>query len=494
MLLRKLAGQTAVYGLSTIVVKLLNFLLTPYLTRIMSTSEFGVVTDMYALIPFALVVLTMGMESGYFRFAGKAEGPDAKRKVFATAWGAVSLAAVLFMSVVLLFRGDLAEVMGYAERPSFIWIVGAIIMLDVVARVPFAHLREEGRATAYVMVNVLAACITLGLCLFFYHVLPLLSQSSSFFASIYDPGFGAGYYMVANLAASAVTLLVLLPTTGGVAPRIDRRLFGRIALYSLPLLVSGIAGTATDFIDRQMIKYLLPAGEAMSSLGIYGAMTKIAVVMVMFTQMYRLAAEPFFLADFPKNDFRRLNAEAMKYFVLVSVLIFLFISLFADVFALLIGRDFRQGTFILPVVLGANVLSGIVLNLSFWYKQTGATRFAIYVTGLGLIVSVLLNLWLVPRMGYYGSAWARLLANLVMVVQSYYLNQKYDPIPYDLRRIGEYILLGGVLYTVSIPAENLPDAARYAIDLLLTACFIAYAVRKEKIDVRRLLRGLLRRR
>lgn len=492
-MLRKLAGQTAVYGISSIVARLLNYLLTPYLTRIMSPAEYGVITDMYALIPFALVVLTFGMETGYFRFAGRASSPEEKKKVFSTTWAAVSYAALAFLALALLFLKPVAAATGYAAHPSYIWMVAAIIALDVVTAIPFARLREEGRAGRFVLVRVASVVINVALCVFCYAALPRLAASGGPFAPLWNPDFGAGYVFAANLAASFATLLLLLPSCRGSLPRIDRKLLRTILVYSFPLLLSGIAGTANEFIDRQMIKYLMPPDEAMGALGIYGAVVKIGVVLMLFTQMYRLAAEPFFLMGFDKKDFVRTNAEALKYFVIVSVAIFLVIALFADLFALIVGADFRQGIFILPVVLLANILSGVVLNLSFWYKQADATRYAIYVTGFGLLLTVGFNLALVPWQGYAGAAWARLLCNAGMAGMSYYLNRKYYPTPYDLPRIGSYFLLGAALYGAGLCTAHLPVLPRYLLDAGFVALFTLYAVRRERIDVGGLVRSVLHR-
>lgn len=478
--LSRLAGQTAVYGISSVVARLLNYLLVPYYTRIMSQAEYGVITDIYALIPFALVVLTMGMESGYFRFAAKAENETAKRRVFATTWGAVLTAAALFMVVVLLFKRPLAEVMGYASSGNYIWIVGAIITLDVAGAIPFARLRQEGRAGRFVIIRLLSVIVNLGLCLLFYNG---RIGALQMFTTPTDPG----YAFVANLVSSAITFILLLPACDRVFPRVDPKIFRTIFLYSLPLLVSGIAGTANEFIDRQMIKYLMPAPEAMAALGVYGAVVKIGVVMLLFTQMYRLAAEPFFLADFKRDEFKNSNAEALKYFIIVSVFIFLFITLFADLFALIVGRDFREGIYILPIVLLSNMCSGIVLNLSFWYKQTGATKYAIVVTGIGLVFTVVFNIMLVPSLGYFGAALARLVCEFSMVVVSYLLNRKYYPIPYDLKRIGEYLLLGALFYGASLLAATLAPWLKYLIDIVLLCLYLVYFIRREKINFRRLL-------
>lgn len=488
-MLEKLAKQTAIYGISTIVVRLLNYLLTPYYTRIFDEATYGIVTDIYALIPFALVVLSMGMESSYFRFTTRAEeqGGDVaegKRKVFATTWGVTILTAAIFFIAVWLLNMPIARAMGsaYVAHPEYVAIVAAIVMVDVWAMIPFSRLREQGRAMRFVALKALNMMLNVGLAVGFG------------VTGLYNSGFGVGWVLVANLAASVVTLLAILPTTGHVMPRIDKALLGRIMIYSLPLLLSGIAGTANEFIDRQMIKFLTPGSEveALAQLGIYGAIVKIAVIMTLFTQMYRLAAEPFFLAGFKKEEFKEANAAAMKYFIIASVLIFLLIGLFKDQFALIVGKEFRVGIDILPLVLLANILAGVWLNLSFWYKREEKTKYALYITLLGLVVTIGLSFALVPKMGYRGAAWVRLIAEAVMVVWSYMLCRKHYPIPYDLKRIGEYVALGAVIYLIGehvlAPLSMVPHMAMNALLLMVV---VAYAVWRERIDVKAMLRAML---
>ena len=488
-MLEKLAKQTAVYGISTIVVRFLSYLLTPYYTRVFGQEAYGVVTYVYALIPLVLTLLTMGIESPYFRFSAKVDEaggdvPAAKRRLFATTWGVTSLAALVFFLLALLFRHPLSGMMGaaYTAHPEYVVLVAAIILFDVWTCIPFARLREQGRALRYVEFKALSVVLNVALAFGFGA------------AGLFDTAFGVGWVFVANLAASAVTWLAILPTTDRTVPRIDRRLLARIFVYSLPLLIGGLAGTANEFIDRQLIVYLLPEG-ALAQLGVYGAITKIAVVMMLFYQMYRLAAEPFFLSNFRKSDFVQMNAAALKYYVMVSMLIFLGIALFRDLFALIVGRDFREGIFILPVVLGANVLTGVWLNLSFWYKREERTQLAVWVTFTGLFFTVVMNVALVPALGYVGAAWARLASEAAMVGVSYWLNRRYYPTPYDLRRIGEYVALGlGVFFASAVFARWLPvRGAEYAVNGVLFGLFGLFAVRREHIDVGRLLRSVVKR-
>lgn len=488
-MLEKLAKQTAVYGISTIAVRFLNYLLTPYFTRVFGLETYGVMVDVYALIPFALVLLSMGMESGYFRFATRAEqaGGDVaqgKRRLFATTWGFTSLAALLFFAVVALLRHPIARAMGaaYTGHADYVVWVGLIILFDVLAIIPFSRLREQGRALTYVALRAAGVGVNVALAFSFG------------LAGLYATPFGVGWAFVANLAGSVVTWLLILRTTDRVVPRIDPRLLAAVLVYSLPLLVSGIAGTANEFLDRQMIKYLVPEG-AMAQLGVYGAITKIAVVMVLFTQMYRLAAEPFFLSNFRKTDFVAMNAAALKYFVMASMVIFLLIAMFRDAFALIVGPQFREGIFILPIVLGANVLSGVWLNLSFWYKREERTSLAMVVTFTGLLFAVGCNVAFVPRWGYYGAAWARFVSEAAMVAVSFYLNRRFFPTPYPVRRIAELVAVALAAYFASGLLARWVSCVglQYVFNLALLGGYLCYVVRRERIDVRALVRAALKR-
>ena len=488
-MLEKLAKQTAVYGISTIVVRFLSYLLTPYYTRIFGQETYGIVTDIYALIPLALTLLTMGMESSYFRFSAKAEeaGGDvraAKRRLFATTWGVTSLAAVVFFVLVASFRNGVAGLMGeaYAAHPEYVVWVGLIILFDVWACIPFSRLREQGRALLFVGIKALNVVMNVALAVAF--------GVDGLFAT----EFGVGWVFVANLIASVVTWLVILATVDRTVPKINWALLAAVFAYSLPLLVGGLAGTANEFIDRQLIKYLVPEG-AMAQVGIYGAITKIAVVMMLFYQMYRLAAEPFFLSNFKKSDFVQMNAAALKYYVMASMLIFLGIALFRDVFALIVGRDFREGIFILPVVLGANVLTGVWLNLSFWYKREEKTSLAIVVTGAGLVSMLVFGFWCIPVWGYYGAAWARLASESTMVAVSWWLNRRFYPTPYDWRRIGEYVAAALAVFAVceAVTACGGNKLIAYAFNIVLFAAYALYLVRRERIDVAALVKAALKR-
>ena len=488
-MLEKLARQTAVYGVSTIVVRFLSYLLTPYYTRIFGQEAYGIVTDVYALIPLALTLLTMGMESSYFRFSAKAEaaGGDvaaAKRRLFATTWGVTSLAAAIFLAVVLLCRDGIAALMGpaYVAHPEYVAWVGAIILFDVWACIPFSRLREQGRALAFVGFKAFNVAVNLLLAFAFGA------------AGLFATDFGVGWVFVANFVASVATWGLILTTVDRTFPRIDFALLRRVFAYSLPLLVGGVAGTANEFLDRQLVKYLA-ADDPMAQLGVYGAVTKIAVVMMLFYQVYRLAAEPFFLSNFRKSDFVQMNAAALKYYVMASMLIFLGIALFRDLFALIVGREFREGIFVLPVILAANVLTGVWLNLSFWYKREERTSLAVVVTGTGLAAMLLFGCWLIPLAGYSGAAWARLASETAMVAVSWWPNRRFFPTPYAWGRMGEYVAVAFAVYLLcegmaSVSGELLVG---YTFNFVLFAAYAAYLVRRERIDVGAMIRAALKR-
>ncbi len=486
-MLEKLAKQTAIYGISTILGRFLSYLLTPFYTRIFGAESYGIITDVYALIPFALVTLTLGMESAYFRFAAKADAAggdvqEQKRRLFATMWGITSLASLIFFVAVTLFRSDVSAIMGevYAANPTYVVVVAAIVMFDVVGCIPFSRLREQGRALRFVSLKLLNIILQVALAVLFWAI------------GLFDTEFGVGWAFVANLIASVITTL-LVAIMGGTLPRIRWAMLGILFAYSLPLLLSSIAGTAGEFIDRQLIKYLVPEGS-MAQLGIYGAITKIAVVMTLFTQMYRLAAEPFFLSNFRKEEFVEMNAAALKYYMIASMLIFLGIALFRDLFALIVGSEFRQGIYILPIVLGANILSGVWLNLSFWYKREEKTRYALWVTLSGLAASVIAGYLLIPRYGYFGAAWSRFVAEVVMVGVSLTMNRICYPTPYDFRRIAEYVVVGLAIFFIAESVPQLNSAIQYTLNALLFVIYAMYVVRREQIDIKGLAGSILKRR
>ncbi|WP_298064410.1 oligosaccharide flippase family protein [uncultured Rikenella sp.] len=465
-LLRKLASQTAVYGISAILSKFLNYLLTPYLTRVMPESTFGDVSVLYAVIPFANVILTMGLATGYFRYVSKCRTLGDRKRLFTTTWSAVSFTAFLFFGIVFLLRNRIAEMMEYST--VIVAVTGLLIMVDNMAAIPLAALREQGRAVYYTVVNVTGVVVNVVCCILFYTYIPGAADNPL-------------WVLAANLIASTVSLAMLLPSafrwlSAAFSPRLLRSIFH----YSIPLMMAGIMGVSGDFIDRLLIRYIPDNAEwAAAQAGIYSAVGKIAALLMIFRQIYALGAEPFFLQGFSKEEFREANAAATKYFIIAGIAIYLVLSLFSREFAYIVGADFRSGMGVLPLLLLANLFAGILVNLSFWYKAADKTRIAIYITGLGVVVTLGVNLALIPSMGYCGAAVARVVSMLLMVGLSYALCQRYFPVPFDLRRIGFYFLLGGAIFGVSYATALLPDWGRITLNFLLLLVYLFVALKVE---------------
>ncbi|MEG1607938.1 MAG: oligosaccharide flippase family protein [Mucinivorans sp.] len=468
--IRQLASQTAIYGTSTILAKFLNYLLTPYFTRIMATGVYGEVTLLYGLIPFANVLLTMGMATAYFRWAAKAETLTEQKRLFTTLWGAVSMLALLFFALTTIFQGPISDVMGYSDRTWYLVMTAALIAVDNIAAIPLAALRQQGKALYYTVVNISGVLVNILCCYLFYTFIDGATAV-------------AGWVIVANLIASGVSLLMLMPNSIKLLCRgFSMDIFIKVARYSLPLMAAGVMGVGGDFFDRQMLRWLLPEQIALSQLGIYGAVAKIAALMIIFRQIYTLGAEPFFLQNFKKDDFLKLNAAALKYFTIAGLFVVLGISLFNELFALIIDRSYRVGMGVVPILLVANLLMGILVNLSFWYKVVDKTRYAIYVTCTGLLTTVLLCIWLIPSMGYYGAALSHLGAATVMVTMSYYFNQRHYKVPYQVGSILIYMALTAVLYFAgTLLAQAIDGVMLYCCNFLLLLIFVCFAMWHEKL-------------
>lgn len=465
-MLRKLVSQTAIYGFSSIVSKFLNYILAPYLTRIMGEATYGEVNLLYGIIPFANVLLTMGLATGYFRYASKCTTLEQKRQLFTTTWFAVIIAALVFAVITIIFGGSFAAL--FNLQPEWIMATGLLIVIDNIASIPLASLREQGRSIRYTVVNVSGVVLNVALCYIFYSLLlryGFETRESPF------------WVILANVMASALSLILLLPSAlRFISKTFSPALLSSIFRYSIPLMMAGIMGVSGDFIDRPLFVLLMPEGVGDVELGIYGAVGKIAALMMIFRQIYTLGAEPFFLQGFSKEDFRTTNAAATKYFTIVGIAIFLMVTLFATPFSMILGERYRVGMDIVPLLLLANLFAGLLVNLSFWYKAADRTSIAIYVTGMGVVVTLLFNIALIPSMGYHGAAIARVISTALMVVISYLLCQKYYPVPFDLRRIGLYFLIGSAIYALSLLTTAVVPAVQYTLNalLLLSFGYIAY--------------------
>lgn len=447
-IIKKLASQTAVYGLSSIFGRFLNYLLVPLYTYYFTAAEYGVVSEFYAYAGFFSVLLLFGFETGYFRFRDK-EHPG-RDVAYSTALLFVALVNLGFFALILLVNTRLSAALNYADHPEYVLWFSMILFLDAIAAIPFARLRAENRAFRFAGIKIAEILVTVLLSLFFIVYCPkaYAENPGSWIAPIYHPAIGVGYIFIANLIASGFKFLLLAPQLSALAWGFDRALSGRMVRYSLPMVVIGFAGIINEMLDRVLLKYLLPYDNLtnMKMLGIYSACYKLSILMSLFIQAFRYAAEPFFFAYAGQSDARRVYAVVLKFFVIFCVFIFLLVTLFIDFFKYFVGDEFRAGLDVVPILLLANLCLGIYVNLSIWYKLTDRTLMGAWVSIAGAALTIALNVWWIPLFGYVGSAWATLACYGSMAIVSYLLGQKYYPVKYDVKRLIGYIGLGIGLY------------------------------------------------
>jgi len=473
--LRRLAGQTAIYGLSSIVGRLINFLLVPLYTRVFLPGEYGVVTIMYTYVAVLLIVLTYGMETAYFRFSE--QHPEQKNRVFSTTFLPILFTSTLFIFFVVIWRQSLAEVMRYPDNVEYIVWIGLIIGMDALAAIPFARLRAENKPLRFVVIRLAGIAVNISLVLFLLLLCPWLMENAGdtvrqYVAYIYKPEIGVGYVFIANLIASAITLLLLSPVMRQARIKPDPVLLRKMLIYALPLLVAGLAGWINEALDKLLLKFILPEETAMSQVGIYGAVYKLSIMMTIFIQAFRFAAEPFFFAQAKQQDAKNTYAKVMNYFVIACLVIFLGITLFMDVVKHFIGPQYHEGLIVVPILLLANLFLGIYFNLSIWYKLTGKTYYGAWFSVVGAVITILLNLWWIPIVGYYGSAWATFICYLLLAILSYLFGQRHYKIPYQVIRILLMISFAVLIFLVSFFTTGMPTTLMYVVHLLLLGLFL----------------------
>ena len=449
--LKRLASQTAVYGLSSIIGRFLNYLLVPLYTYSFAPAEYGVVAEFYAYMGFLAVLLVFGLETGFFRFRSAAgHAPDI---VFATVLRFLVLINLGFVLAAYLLQQPVAELLRHAAHPEYIWWTAAIIAMDSIGAAAFARLRAEEKALQFAAIKLIEIGANIGLNLFFIVLCrqAVETDPQSLFGRLWDPAIGIGYVFVANLAASALKLLLLTPQFRAGLAGFDGVLFRRMIRYSLPMVVIGLAGIVNEMLDRAALKYLLPYDDAtnMAQLGIYSACYKLSILMTLFIQAFRYAGEPFFFAYAKEANAKETYALVLNWFVIFCVFIFLLVTLYLDLFQYFVGAAYREGLHVVPVLLLANLLLGVYVNLSIWYKLTDRTLLGAGVALIGAFITIAALWFLVPVYGYEGAAWAHLLCYGVMVVLSYVLGRRFYPVPYDLIRVAGYILLGLGLFAAN---------------------------------------------
>ncbi|MCA1918074.1 MAG: oligosaccharide flippase family protein [Flavobacterium piscis] len=448
--IKNLAGQTAIYGLSSIIGRLLNYLLVPLYTRIFIPEVYGIVTELYAYVSFLLILLTYGMETGFFRFA---QDKSKFNSVYSTILTSLATTSILFVILIQLNLSSISEILRYSEHPEFIMWMAIIVSIDAFTSIPFAKLRLQNKAWKFAIFKLINISINIILNLYFYLLCPKLeiSNPNSLLLYIYDGNIGVGYVFISNLVANIITLVILLPEILDVKFDFNRKLLKEILSYSWPLLIAGFAGMINETLDRAMLKYLVPLeNNPMEQLGIYGANYKLAILMTLFIQMYRYAADPFFFSNKNEENAKDLYALATKYFIICGLIIFLGVMLYLDIIKYFIGSKFHEGLKVVPILLLANLFLGIFYNFSIWYKLNDMTRYGAYLAVFGAAVTIILNLILIPIYGYVGSAWATFICYFLMTLLSYFWGQKYYYVPYKIKNSIIYLVLSLFIYFISI--------------------------------------------
>lgn len=481
--IKKLASQTFIYGIPSIAGRFLNYLLTYLYTRVFSTADFGVNAELYAYSGFFTVLLAFGLETGFFRFRQDAKHPE---KVYATGLWFLIASSLIFLTAILLFASPLARAMHYEGSEYYLQIFGFILALDAIGALPFAKLRAENRPQRFALVKVIEIVVNIGLNIFFLVICRSAFEQgkSGLLADCYNPAIGVGYVFIANLAGSGIKVLLLSPQFKDISAGFDKEVFNKMMRYSLPMVLIGFAGIINEMLDRMTLKYLLPYDMQtnLSQLGIYGACYKLSIVMTLFIQAFRYAAEPFFFAQSKNDSSRKVYADVLLYFSIFCVFIFLLVTLFIDYFMLFIGKDFREGITVVPILLLANMFLGIYTNLSIWYKLTDRTMSGAYLSIAGAALTIVLLVILIPVYGYVGAAWATLVCYVFMAAVSYILGQKYFPVPYDLTKVMGYILLGIALYFTKLNVlDFVANKTLLSVMLMLVFMVVVYFTDVKKL-------------
>lgn len=451
--LKQLAGETAIYGLSSILARVLNFLFVPIYTRMLTQVQYGVVTEFMAYIAILQVVLVLGLETGCFRFANK-EGED-PRRVYSGALITVFGINLAFLAVMVAFSEPISAALGYVGYRSLIIYVASILFCDSITAILFAKLRQEHKAVKFAVLKTVKILTETGANLFLFFVYP----SHPFLGGLIPPTPDFTYPIFAIFVSCVVCLLLFVPDILHLNMVWDSGVVRRMLLYSLPLMVAALPGVANDFLDRVLFRYFDTSSEAWrASLGVYQAAVKLAVIMNLFIQMFRYAAEPFFFQRARDKGSKELYAVVMEYFTAFCALVFLGVVGYIDIISLFLGRDFRVGIGVVPVMLLSYMLLGMLFNVSMWYKLSGKTNMAIWITLAGLIVTTVVNVVFMPRFSYWASAFGHLASYLVMFVLSAWLGAKYYPIPYKWGRLGLIFLLMGLAYAfIALSSGTFPS-------------------------------------
>ena len=467
--MKSLAKDTAIYGMSSIIGRFLNYLLVPLYTAKISAASggYGVITNMYAYTALLLVILTFGMETTFFRFVNK-EGEDA-HKVYTTVLCMVGCTSLLFIALVMAFIHPLSSLMGYADHPAYVWTMFVTVAIDAFQCIPFAYLRYKKRPMKFAAFKLLFILLNILLNVLYYLVLGGTDVGSAFYINL--------------VCTASITFCFYKELKEGFMGDFatwseTKRLIGKMLRYSWPILVLGIAGILNQTADKILFPYIYKGNDSHTQLGIYGAASKIAMIMAMITQAFRYAYEPFVFGKAKDKDSRDTYAAAMKYFLIFTLLAFLVVMGYIDVLRHIIGRDYWDGLRVVPIVMAAEILMGVYFNLSFWYKLIDRTIWGAWFSGIGCVVLIAVNVIFVPQYGYMACAWAGFAGYGTAMILSYFVGQKYYPINYPLKSIGVYVAITLLFFVVMHLAEvYVPNMAlRLVINTACIVLFVAHTI------------------
>lgn len=471
--IKKLASQTLTYGLSTIIGRFINFLLVPLYTACYDPLEYGIVTDIYALVAFLNIVLIYGMETSFFNFARSEDIP--LNKVYSTGLNNILFSTTVFLILGSLFYKQIAVPLGYTAHPEYVlWFIW-ILSLDTLTALPFALLRKLEKPFRFSIIRLLNVGTNVLLNLYFLLWAPAL-LAKGMPAPFFDPEIGLGYIFISNLVASLITLLLLLPELIKFGFSADPALRKTMLNYAWPLIFIGLAGIANETFSRVILKYLTPGYSGLYELGIFGAFYKLSMIMTLFIQAFKFAAEPFFFSQFKNENAQVLYARIMDYFVMVCSFIFVFTMLFIDDLASLLIRNksyflHPDGMTIVPILLMANLFLGVFYSISVWYRLTDNTKKGSQLSIAAAILTVVLNILLIPKYGFLASAWATLIVYVFLAVSNYLMGQRYYPVPYNLPKLGSILLAALIIFALSSNIKILPALHPWMVNILWLGIF-----------------------
>jgi len=490
--LKSLAKDTVIYGLSSIMARFINYLLVPIQTAKFNAAggQYGIITNVYAYVALLIIILTYGMETTFFRFMSK-EGEDPK-KVYATTLRMVATTSTVFALLVILFNHQIAGLLGYSDHPEYILVMYVTVAIDAFTAIPFAYLRYAHRPIKFACLKILNIVFNIALNILYLIVLPYFKIN---LFGIYDDNFTLDVVWVfyINMFCSVATLLMLWKELSGFRNPFDWTTCKRMLSYTWPLLVMGLAGQLNQCASQIIFPFVYDgtATEARTQLGIYGACIKIAMIMVMITQAFRYAYEPFVFGKVKDKDNKQTYAKAMKYYIIFTLLAFLCVMGYMDILKYIVGKSYWEGLEIVPIVMAAEIMFGIFFNLSFWYKLTDRTIWGAYFSGIGAVVLIAIDIIFIPRFSYWACAWAGFTSYAASMVLSYFFGQKYYPINYPIREILFYVVMAAIAFAI-ISASNAYMSFWLAI-IVNTLVIAIFAFTIVKRDMPQLLQKIRRR-